>query len=353
MQEQADMGRKRQNDPMRDIYRDERWGCYVWRPYLGKGRRGKAIKLTSLDQPISAVLAAREALELPQNDFEWLSGEYLKSAWYRQKSHDTQLNYRRYHHQLCNLPMTDGHSFGRYLVDTDIDGLLLREYLDGFIGEDGERLRGYVLANRQFSYIQTVFAWGRNYGKTKNDPCSGIKKTAEKPKKHYVQDIDYYHALYMPGHEYIPFVMELAYLCRARKAVEVLNIKVVDDGKNPCVTSDGILLRRGKGSKTQLIPWSKRLFETVEAAKHLYGIRSTVWLVHNRGKKITTSALDQAWQRRMIAMALNGGARFSLHNLKTRGVTDFEGDKHLSTGDKSKAMVSVYDLSVEVAQPTR
>lgn len=354
MKGRCDMGRKRRNDPMRDIYPDKRWGYWVWRPYLGKGKRGKAQKLVPLTEPESAALRARERLEQPQNTFRWLSEGYLQSAWLRQKKPDTQTSYKRYHRQLCKLKMTDGRTFGDYL-HTEVTGILLRQYLDSFIGDDGELLPGAVLANRHFAYIQTVYSWARNYGHTHTDPCRGIKKLKEKPKRDYVRDDDYYHALFMPGPEYMPFVMELAYLCRARKSVEILKIKLFDDGESPFVSPEGVLLRRGKGSKTQLIRWTPRLKAVVEQCKRLYGVRSAVYLIHGpTGRKIGLSTLNKAWQQRMKDMVANGGKRFTLHSLKAKGVTDFEGDKHAATGDKSKAMVSVYDRTpVEAIESTK
>jgi integrase len=346
------MGKRRGKDPMNGIYIDRRWEYWVYRPYLGSGKKGKPVKLVPMDRPASDALKAREALLTPQeNTFEALSLDYLKSPKFRKKAPTTKEGYRRSHNQLCNMSMTDGRKFGQYRSQ-DITKTLLREYLDWFIVDDEKYKKGYVLANRHISYIDSVFCWAIECEKVKHNPAK-ITKNVEKSRDHYVEDVDYYHAMYIPGPDYLPFVMELAYLCRARKDIEVLNIKLKDDGKHPFVTPDGIYLRRGKGSKTQLIAFTPRLKETVEQAKKLYGI-SSIHLVHDReGQRIKKEAIKSAWQRKMVVLKAAGGTPFTIHDLKHKGVTDFDGDKAKATGDWSAGMRKVYDQSVEIIASTK
>jgi len=346
------MGKKRGSDPMTGIYIDRKWEYWVYRPYLGKGKKGSPVKLVPMDRPASEALRAKEKILSPaDNTFKVLSAGYLKSTYFKEKAPTTKVCYKRYHEQLCKMRMTDGRSFGDYL-DTEIDSLLLREYLDSFIKDDGSYLRGYVQANRHIAYIDSVFRWAKDYQKVKHNPAK-IRKNLEKPVRNCPSDEDYYHALFIPGPDYMPFVMELAYLCRGRKNIEILNIKLKDDGKSPYVAEDGILLRRGKGSKTQLIAWTPRLKTTVDLAKKLYGIAS-IHLIHDaRGQRIKQEAIKSAWQRRMEVLKGAGGKPFTMHSLKRKGVTDFDGDKAKATGDWSPNMARVYDDSVEIIAATK
>lgn len=337
---------------MNGIYIDRRWEYWVYRPYLGNGKKGKPIKLCPMDRPESEAIKAKEAITTPStNCFKKLSAEYLKSTRFKTLKPDTQKSYERAHNQLCNKRMTDGRKLGDYGVK-EIDELLLREYLDWYVIDSTRYKHGYVLANRHISYIDTVYSWGKDYKKVLHNPAK-ITKLKERPKRNKPSDDDYYHALFMPGPAYMPFVMELAYLCRARKNIEVLNIKLKDDGKSPYVAEDGIFLVRGKGSKTQLIAWTPRLKATVEMAKKLYN-QPSIYLIHDaNGQQVKQEAIKTSWRRRMNALRKNGGKPFTMHSLKRKGVSDFDGDKHKATGDWSRSMTRVYDDTIEIIASTR
>ena len=83
------------------------------------------------------------------------------------------------------------------------------------------------------------------------------------------------------------------------------------------------------------------------------------WVARNGGS-LKRSSLDTTWQR-MITDALRSGAitpeqRFSLHDLKRKGITDTEGtraDKQDASGHRTEAMLDVYDHSRPVVKPSR
>lgn len=57
----------------------------------------------------------------------------------------------------------------------------------------------------------------------------------------------------------------------------------------------------------------------------------------------------------MIKRALTAGLkqRFSLHDLKAKGITDTTGDKRAAGGHRTTQMVDVYDRLPPVVKPTR
>lgn len=345
-----DMGRKRKNDPFRDVYHDKSWGWY-YRPYLGKGKRGKAQWLASPDAPPAEALIAKDRIINPPADsFESLSNGYLKAPQFKQRKPKTQVGYQSCHDHLIKLPMGDGRKFGQ-LTAPEIDNIMMREYMDRFIGSKGELLPGAAFANRNLSYVNTVFRWAKQYGKVQQEnPCTGVDKHKIPHRDYYVPDIDYYHSL-MIAPLIVQLVSELCYLCRARvdEALEFTEANLLPEG---------LYLERQKGSKTQIIAYTPRLKAVLTACKTLPGPKNINpeknYLLHDsQGQRFSYEAIKSAWRRNQIKLQANGSTRFKIHDLKHKGVTDFDGDKHKATGDWSRSMVKVYDQSVEVILATR
>ena len=94
---------------------------------------------------------------------------------------------------------------------------------------------------------------------------------------------------------------------------------------------------------------------TVERSRSLPGAKSTTYLLHNRqGQKVRKRAFSSAWQIVMKKAVREAGIRsFTFHDIKAKGVSDFEGDKAKASGYKSLRMVAVYDRKIETVDPTR
>ena len=129
--------------------------------------------------------------------------------------------------------------------------------------------------------------------------------------------------------------MELAYLCRMRLA-EVLDIQQEQ------ITDDGLLVRRRKGSKDNLVEWNDRLRAAVTPPER----HSTQWLFSGKdGGRMLETSVQTAWQR-LIKNAVDAGLkeRFTIHDLKRKGVTDTQGDKLAASGHRDPRMLKVYDV---------
>lgn len=342
------MGRKRSNDPFRGITLDKRWKWWIYRPYLGRGKRGKPVKLAPEGAADSEILAAKERyLNPPVTTFRRLSADYIQSGEFKQKAPSTQKEYVKYHNQLCALKMTDGYVLGDYDHD-EVTTPMLRNYMDSFIGGDGGLLDGAVLANRQISYITTVYRWGKQRGKCKENPAKDIDKHTEKHRDYYVTNAEYLFAAYLPGPQQMALCLELAYLCRLR-ANEVFNLVEAQ------IIDVGIHVNRLKGSKSQIIGWTPRLRHVVDQCLCLPGPsfidKNAAPLVHMNGKKIKYEWYKTEWRRKYRPYLIGGN--WSIHDLKHKGVTDFEGDKHKATGDWSPNMVKVYNQEIEVVGATK
>lgn len=116
---------------------------------------------------------------------------------------------------------------------------------------------------------------------------------------------------------YIPIMMELAYLCRARRG-EIEQLRRSD------VLEEGLRLQRSKGSEGEITLWSPRLRAAVDAAKAYNADApsplSGAFLIHDRhGAPIKKNAFDTAWQKVMAKAEAQGVERFTFHDLKARG----------------------------------
>ena len=85
--------------------------------------------------------------------------------------------------------------------------------------------------------------------------------------------------------------------------------------------------------------WSDRLKKAVETGLHGCIRTAEMTIVNRNGSPVKKSSFQTTWQRRMV----NFEPRFSFHDLKAAGVSDFDGDKKAASGHKSERMVNVYD----------
>lgn len=78
-------------------------------------------------------------------------------------------------------------------------------------------------------------------------------------------------------------------------------------------------------------------------------------MIHNKnGQKIPDETFSSAWQR-LMKKAIEKGLkeRFTFHDLKAKGVSDFDGDKKLASGHRTDAMVDVYDRKPKAVRATK
>ncbi|ANF56114.1 integrase [Halotalea alkalilenta] len=131
---------------------------------------------------------------------------------------------------------------------------------------------------------------------------------------------------------------------------------------------EGLKTNRRKGSRDNIVAWTPRLQAAWDAAVQR---RANIWekrgravplnparrplIISRNGDALQKSSFDSAWQR-FIHNAMEDGAidiedRFGLHDLKRRGITDTEGNRHDkqdAAGHRSPAMMDVYDLSLPI-----
>jgi site-specific recombinase XerC len=224
-------------------------------------------------------------------------------------------------------------------------------------------------------YLRVAFRWGANRGWADENPALGVEAPKERKQRRLPAHATYADvAAFARAHgttqrgvkgsvaPYLADVAELAYLCRLR------GIEVVVDLNDADVTPEGLVCRRRKGSLTTVTRWDPRLRAAVEA---LQARRAQIWADRRRpvpmrpearplvvsvyGHPLTKRAFNSAWQRMVRAAIAQGvipeGARFGLHDLKRRGITDTAGtrsEKQQASGHREESMMDVYDFDVAV-----
>jgi len=281
--------------------------------------------------------------------FRSLSLDFQKSIDWRQLSSLTQADYLDCHKQIVNTKTGD-------VLFGDIETIhwtvgTVRKYRDFRAEESRSR------ANKELGYIGRVFSWAYAYEKVKFNPAKGIPKLSIKPRQHYADDKDYAFLLQVAkdsGYWYMPIAMEIAYLCRMRLS-EVLDL--TDANALP----DGLLIKRRKGSRDNIVAWTDHLSalwkaaiskrDAILAGRHqplpdsrpVFISERTGDRIMVRGLKTAKGRIDQLAKTKALELGITY-THFTFHDLKRKGVTDTNGNKQEASGHRNAAMLNTYDV---------
>ncbi|SKA88432.1 Phage integrase family protein [Thiothrix eikelboomii] len=352
-------------------------GRVVWRPYIRfenrtadikvdrKGRLAPPLLLGKVGDDIDAImrtyLQAKSTLEKTHaaktHTLRWVLNEYMRSRQYRELAVNTRkrdvslllildhpLEINGNEDQLGNLHLIH---ISKPLFNQIKESRYKKRQQAGQKGE--------AQTNREISLISSALSWAVNnltgIG-IEHNPLLGLKKLKETPNLRYVTDLEYQQQISIASedeHSILPIVFELTYLT-ATRGIEVLNIKVSD------CTSEGIYIKRTKGSKSNLILWSPRLRDAYQSAitrhkQHKILPIDPPLLLSRDGQPLTRSGLDSAMQRLKQKMKARGleVMYWHLHLLKSKGVSDAK-NKRIA-GHRSEAMRERYNTKMEVFEP--
>lgn len=333
------MSRKRQDDRL-PKYVHATKHAYVYKPYR-KGAKRPSITLCPLRSPISRVWEEWEKLqESDQLTLAWLLDEYEKSPAFKGKSKATQAEQKRQIRRIKDYKLRSGKTFGAAARRSITRGSI-RGYLDARLA-DGAGIAG----NRERAVISAAWNWALDRDLiTEPNPCKDVTRNPETPRSNYVTDDHYRISLDIATPPYLYVAQELAYLCRMRKS-EVLRTTFND------VLEDGIDTRRLKGSKDTITGFTPRLKALVEYARTY--TKPGLYLVRDAaGAPVRVFTFNSAWRRHRDRLQKKGVAPFPFHDLKAKGVTDFEGDKRAAGGHRSVTMTDRYNRKKEIVEATR
>jgi len=320
-----------------------------WDIATGKWRSkkiaGSAAKLSEIWQSYEANQVEKQS----SVTFTSLSSDFQKTIDWRQLSPLTQTDYINCHNTIIKANVGDT-LFGDIEIIHWTVGTV-RRYRDFRAEESRSR------ANKELAYIKRIFSWAYAYEKVAFNPAKGISKLTIAARQHYAEADDYQFLLQVAkesAYWYMPIAMELAYLCRMRLS-EVLDL--TDANALP----EGLLIKRRKGSRDNIVAWTEQLSSLWQAAQHkraeILSRRKqpmpesrSLFVSERTGDKITTSTLQTAKSRidkQAKAKAEQLGqayTHFTFHDLKRKGVTDTTGNKQEASGHRSAAMLNTYDV---------
>lgn len=374
-------GRKRKHDSTIPAHIDQKKlpiGCYwdkrdrVWYT-IHQGVKAKRQKLFNADAMLSDLHRAMEELHgVNRKSLEWLCEQYHASHVFKALADRTQKDYEAQRQIAISLPTKLGQPLGK-LDYARLETHHFQRIVDVVAGNGTP-----TKANHLARYLKLIYSWAVRRGFTTSNPVKGVKGAKER-KRRRLPPPETMTALiqmaYDGGHlkphtegscpPYLWAVADLAYLCRLR-GIEVITLR------ESHALAEGIKTNRRKGSRDNIVAWTPRLRAAYE---WLIARRDVIWkdkrlpvpiraddrpiVVAEGGAALKKSSLDSAWQR-LIQRAMREGVitpdeRFSLHDLKRKGVTDTPGtraDKQHASGHKSEEMMDVYDLSVPIVQPS-
>ena len=159
----------------------------------------------------------------------------------------------------------------------------------------------------------------------------------------------------------MPYMAQLAYLCRMRIS-EVTDFRDSDD------LEKGLLIRRRKGSKDNIVAWTPKLRtlwnnaifirnKILSKRKQPLQIRASdrhVFISHRTGDKLAVSSVKTAKNRTdklAIKKAEKEGKEYNhfvFHDLKRKGVSDTTGNKLEASGHRSPSQLKIYDVKPSV-----
>lgn len=349
--------RKRTASPL-PKYVELKGNWYRWKPYLGRGKFAESIKLCPAGSPMPEIwrqfeLAAKsESRVLLVKD---VFAEFFKSPDFRRLKPGTQKKYHANSASICGFPLRDGRQFGNVEHESLTPGVIRRWM-------DKRGLQGEVAANRDLAFFSRAFSWAYERELVTCNPCKGITRFKESARDLYVEDWQYELATSLFS-DLLVAAMEIAYLCRARE-IELCNLN------ERHIKPEGLQLVRAKNSKPQIIGWTPRLRAAVELARSTRGRRhassadqtkrnltSMYLFTTQKGDRLTEEGFRTLWGKAMRTAIADGKfpaeARFTFHDLKAKGCSDFEGDEMDAAGHKTRKAAAVYQRKEKLVPSTK
>ncbi|MFT5699709.1 MAG: integrase [Desulforhopalus sp.] len=336
---------------------------------LGKSTEPVAVIMQRYQEAINQIEETLNPARDQPGTMKWLYEQYEQSTEWKGLSVNSQKSYKERLDTLTRMSVETTDDSSACLGDVPLSILtrpiiarihkrILKSYTD-------RGLKGINVANGQIRQLSAMISWGLDtideaeIGINVN-PCLGIKKPSTPKPDRYIFDQDYSAQLEFAcaqGFDWLPIFFELAYLLACR-SIEVRNLELYD------ILGRGVVVRRRKGSKTNIILWSTRLRRAVEAAIQLREERiknnpgsvqlsEQNYLLTSRNGHVSSDGLKSAMSRLKKSMkaAGLGHVYWTTHDLKRKGISD--ADSRDIAGHKSEAMKDLYDTKLHEYQPPK
>ena len=212
--------------------------------------------------------------------------------------------------ELANLNRAFGRMSPKSVKTIDVYGYL-----------DARGKTAKTRANREVALLGHVFKYAIRWGVREDNPCLRVEKHSEKGRDRYVEDWEY-RAVYDMAPPLVRAAMEISTITGMRQG-DVLALQLGD------LKPEGVLITQNKTGKKQLFEWTPALRKAVDMARGVDRMASSFWLfATTKGKPMTTSGFQTAWQR-LMNRAIESGVvetRFTFHDLRAKAASDYTGN---------------------------
>lgn len=212
-----------------------------------------------------------------------------------------------------------------------------------------ERSAAPVAANREIALLSHVFTKGIRWLLAERNPCLGVERNEEKPRRHAIADSDLMRA-WLIARPWMRALMTQAYITGQRQA-DVLKILETDYDRR------GLTVVQNKTATVMLLEWTRGLrdardFALAVRAAHLGKVKQLRPLVvcNRRGQPFTARTMRKEWERVMRELGQQGGTRFQFRDIRPRSATDHASGEHLGHKDQ-RVLDRHYRLGPRVVQP--
>lgn len=305
---------------------------YEWHPKSGGSK-----VLCPLDATEAQVWTAyREALGQGVRDVEWLTNKYLSSKQFLRLKPNTQCGYNECWKKLKPV--------FAHVTAKKIRPHHIRRYMD----ERGKKTE--VRANKERRFLSNVFGYGFERDWVSLNPCIGVKPFLEEPRDKYITDDEYY-SFYEAAEPIVRVFMELSYINAARgQDVRKITLKDIND--------IGLYIQQKKTGKKQIKLLNDRLRAAVALAHEVRKERlkknvDCMFLVITRnGTPYSVSGLKSLWRRARESYfnKTQINIDWTYHDIKAKGISDYEGDKRSFSGHKTHSMMERYNRSPDAVE---
>lgn len=173
------------------------------------------------------------------------------------------------------------------------------------------------MCNRILSFLRVVFQYALEWQLVDSNPCTGIRRHAEKKRDRYITDAEF-HALMAHCSEYMRVIFELAYLTGQRIS-DVLSIRLAD------LSAEGIEFTQKKTGAKLIVVMTPDIQGVIDRAKALpRKVRGlTLFCTRGGGRPVSYSTVKDAFVRAREQAQIDN---VTIHDLRAKSLTDADGE---------------------------
>lgn len=177
------------------------------------------------------------------------------------------------------------HHFGRMRI-----GALKPSHVAVFLEKRRKAGRGATAANREFAVLSSLHNFGMRQGWVEANPCNGVRRNPEKPRKRIVTDAEFLEA-FEASPEPFQDLIAAAYLSGVRQG------DIVSWKRSEHLKPEGIVFVESKTGKPHTVEWSdalryflRRAMARFPDSEHVFtnrfGQQWTVWAINSQMKRL-------------------------------------------------------------------